>query len=56
MGTDDLEVLEVGVNVATPLELRQRSSPSGGVGILALEVAGYLASREEVDADGGRVP
>lgn len=44
------------VNVAAALELRQRSSPTGRVGLLALDVAGNLASREEVDADGGRVP
>lgn len=44
------------VNVATALELRQGSSPSGRVGVLALNVAGDLASREEINADGGRVP
>lgn len=44
------------VNVAAALELRQRSSPSGRVGVLALDVARNLASRKEVDADGGRVP
>ena len=56
LGTHNLLVLKVSVNVAGALKLGQRSSPPGWIGVLALDVTWNLASREEVDADGGRVP
>ena len=54
--TDDLQVLEVSVNVASALKLRERPSPGARVGVAVIDVTWDLVSREEVDADRIRVP